>query len=246
MGQPATGYRRVVLKLSGEALMGSKAYGIDVSRVHAIAGQIHAALQTPHRKPVEIGIVVGAGNFYRGAEQASDLVPRSTADYIGMLMTVPNAIVLQAALEKLGVHTRVQSAMTLPELAEPYIRRRGIRHLEKDRVVIFAAGTGNPYFTTDSAAALRALEMHADVLLMAKNGVKGIYSADPHAHPDAEFIGEITHQDALHRNLKVMDSNAFALCKDNKLPIMVFDMDTPENLTRALAGERIGTLVSTP
>ncbi len=229
-----------MLKLSGEALMGSLDYGTDPERVQAIAGEI-AKL---HHKGVEIAIVVGAGNIYRGLKGAAGGMDRATADYMGMLATVLNALQLQDALEKQDVHTRVQSAIQIQEVAEPYIRRRAMRHLEKGRVVIFAAGTGNPFFTTDTAAALRAVEVHAEAFLMAKNGVEGVYSGDPRTDPDAEFLPEITHMDAIRRGLKVMDSTALTLCMENGLPIHVFNMDDERNIERIVSGERVGTLVS--
>jgi uridylate kinase len=232
-------FRRVLLKLSGEALMGDREYGTDAERVEAIAAQVAEV----HRRGVEIAIVVGGGNIYRGLAAAARGMDRATGDYMGMLATVLNALALQDALEKQGVATRVQSAITISEVAEPYIRRRAIRHLEKGRIVIFAAGTGNPFFTTDTAAALRAAEVHAEVVLMAKNGVEGVYSADPAVHPDAEFIPEITHKEALTRGLRVMDSTAFALCMDNNLPIVVFNMSDGRNLDKIVSGERVGTLV---
>jgi uridylate kinase len=234
-------FERLLLKLSGEALMGSRDYGTDPETVQAIARQIKHV----HDKGVEIAIVLGAGNIYRGLEGAAKGMDRATADYMGMLAIVLNALTLQDALEKLGVHTRVQSAITISEVAEPYIRRRAMRHLEKGRVVIFAAGTGNPFFTTDTAAALRALEIHAEAILMAKNGVEGVYTDDPKTNPDAEFIPEITHHEALTRNLKVMDSTALSLCMDNKLPIYVFNMNDEKNIDRIVSGERVGTLVRT-
>ena len=234
-------FERLLLKLSGEALMGSRDYGTDPETVQAIARQIKHV----HDKGVEIAVVLGAGNIYRGLEGAAKGMDRATADYMGMLAIVLNALTLQDALEKLGVHTRVQSAITISEVAEPYIRRRAMRHLEKGRVVIFAAGTGNPFFTTDTAAALRALEIHAEAILMAKNGVEGVYTDDPKTNPDAEFIPEITHHEALTRNLKVMDSTALSLCMDNKLPIYVFNMNDEENIDRIVSGERVGTLVRT-
>ncbi len=237
----APAYRRVLLKLSGEALMGSLEYGTDRARVAAIAAEV-AAVQ---RRGVEVAIVVGGGNIYRGLAAAAAGMDRATGDYMGMLATVLNALALQDALEKQGIATRVQSAITISEVAEPYIRRRAIRHLEKGRIVIFAAGTGNPFFTTDTAAALRAAELHAEVVLMAKNGVQGVYSADPAHDPQAEFIPEITHKDALTRGLQVMDSTAFALCMDNQLPIVVFNMTDERNIDRIVCGEQVGTLVRT-
>jgi uridylate kinase len=233
-------YKRVLLKLSGEALMGGLAYGTDPERVRSIAQQVAAVREAG----TEVAIVVGAGNIYRGMQAAAAGMDRATGDYMGMLATVLNALTLQDALEHLGVHTRVQSALTISEVAEPYIRRRAMRHLEKQRVVIFAAGTGNPFFTTDTAAALRALEIHAETLLMAKNGVQGVYSADPKTDPHAEFLPEITHREALERDLKVMDSTALSLCMDNRLPICVFDMNADGNIQRIVSGERVGTLVT--
>jgi uridylate kinase len=233
-------FTRILLKLSGEALMGSQAHGTDPERVRAIAGQVKAV----HSRGVQIAIVLGAGNILRGTEAAAEGMDRATADYMGMLATVLNALTLQDALEKLEVDTRVQSAIAVSEVAEPYIRRRAMRHLEKGRVVIFAAGTGNPFFTTDTAAAVRALEIDAEAILMAKNGVEGVYTDDPRENPDAEFIPEISHMDALQRGLKVMDSTALSLCNDNDLPIYVFNMDDASNIERIVSGERVGTLVS--
>jgi len=238
---PAPVYSRVLLKLSGEALMGDREYGTDPDRVHAIAAEVAAV----HRLGVEVAIVVGGGNIYRGFAAAARGMDRATGDYMGMLATVLNALALQDALEKLGIATRVQSAITISEVAEPYIRRRAIRHLEKGRIVIFAAGTGNPFFTTDTAAALRAAELHAEVVLMAKNGVEGVYTADPAEDANAEFIPEITHKEALTRGLQVMDSTAFALCMDNNLPIVVFNMAGGSNIGKIVSGERVGTLVRT-
>jgi uridylate kinase len=234
-------FKRVLIKLSGEALMGPLDYGTDPETVTAIAEQ----LKQVHDRGVEIAVVLGAGNIYRGLSKAAAGMDRATADYMGMLAIVLNALTLQDALEKLGVHTRVQSAITVSEVAEPYIRRRAMRHLEKGRIVIFAAGTGNPFFTSDTAAALRALEMHAEVLLMAKHGVEGIYTADPRTDPDAEFIPEITARDALTRGLKVMDSTALSLCMENHLNIHVFNMADDSNINRIVSGDRVGTLVTT-
>ena len=234
-------YQRVLLKLSGEALMGELDYGTDPERVTRIAREIAGV----HRRGVEVAIVVGGGNIYRGLAAAAKGMDRATGDYMGMLATVLNALALQDALEKAEIATRVQSAITISEVAEPYIRRRAIRHLEKGRAVIFAAGTGNPFFTTDTAAALRAAELHAEVVLMAKNGVEGVYTDDPAKNPDAEFIPEITHKEALTRGLQVMDSTAFALCMDNNLPIIVFNMADGSNIDRIVSGERVGTLVRT-
>jgi uridylate kinase len=229
-----------LLKLSGEALMGSLEYGTDPERVETITRQINEVAG----RGVEIAVVVGAGNIYRGLECAAEGMDRATADYMGMLATVLNALTLQDALEKLGTHTRVLSAIEVTEVAEPYIRRRAMRHLEKGRVVIFAAGTGNPFFTTDTAAALRALEIHAEAILMAKHGVEGVYDADPSEVPDAKFLPEITHMEALERGLRVMDSTALSLCMDNDLPIHVFNMADERNIDRILSGARVGTIVS--
>jgi uridylate kinase len=232
-------FRRILLKLSGEALMGDLPYGVDPGRIADIAKQVKAVSE----RGVEIAIVVGGGNIYRGLKGAADGMDRATGDYMGMLATVLNALALQDALEHLGAVTRVQSAITISEVAEPYIRRRAMRHLEKGRIVIFAAGTGNPFFTTDTAAALRALEIHAETILMAKNGVEGVYSADPREDPDARFIEELTHQEAIERRLQVMDSTALSLCMDNALPIHVFNMDDERNIDRIVCGERVGTVV---
>jgi uridylate kinase len=235
-------FERILLKLSGEALMGDLEYGTDPERVLAIASQIKGV----HDRGVEVAVVVGAGNIFRGLTAATQQgMDRATGDYMGMLATVLNALTLQDALEHEGVHTRVQSAITVSEVAEPYIRRRAIRHLEKNRIVIFAAGTGNPFFTTDTAAALRAHEIDAEILLMAKNGVEGVYTADPKQDDGAEFLPEITHREALERGLKVMDSTALSLCMDNHMPIRVFDMNTEGNIDRIISGERVGTLVKT-
>ncbi|HYN52283.1 MAG TPA: UMP kinase [Thermoleophilaceae bacterium] len=233
-------FKRVLLKLSGEALMGDLEYGADPARITAIAEQV----KTVTDRGVEMAIVVGGGNIYRGLSGAAAGMDRATGDYMGMLATVLNALALQDALEKQGAHTRVQSAITISEVAEPYIRRRAMRHLEKGRIVIFAAGTGNPFFTTDTAAALRALEIHAEAILMAKNGVKGVYTADPRTDPSAEFIAEISHYQAIEQRLAVMDSTALSLCMDNSLPIHVFNMDDEGNIDRIVCGERVGTVVS--
>jgi uridylate kinase len=231
----------VLLKLSGEALMGDLDYGADPGRIAAIAGAVKGVAE----RGVEIAIVVGGGNIYRGLAAAAKGMDRATGDYMGMLATVLNALALQDALEKVGAVTRVQSAITISEVAEPYIRRRAIRHLERGRIVIFAAGTGNPFFTTDTAAALRALEIHAEAILMAKNHVEGVYTADPREHPDAQFIDQISHREAIERRLAVMDSTALSLCMDNSLPIYVFNMDDEANIDRIVSGERVGTLVTT-
>jgi uridylate kinase len=237
---PEPSFKRVLLKLSGEALMGSLPYGTDPAQIERIAKQVRDV----HARHVEVAIVVGAGNIYRGLEGAARGMDRATADYMGMLATVLNALTLQDALENTGVHTRVMSAMAVTEVAEPYIRRRAIRHLEKERIVIFAAGTGNPFFTTDTAAALRALEIHAEAILMAKNGVEGVFDADPSVNPDAAFLPAISHREAIERELKVMDSTALSLCMDNDLPIYVFNMADEQNIDRIVSGERVGTLVS--
>jgi uridylate kinase len=238
-GRPA--FRRVLLKLSGESLMGSLDYGADPERIAAIAEQVHTVAD----RGVEVAIVVGGGNIYRGLKGAAEGMDRATGDYMGMLATVLNALALQDALEKRGAHTRVQSAITISEVAEPYIRRRAMRHLEKGRIVIFAAGTGNPFFTTDTAAALRALEIHAEAILMAKNAVEGVYDADPRVNPNANFLAEITHHEAIEKRLQVMDSTALSLCMDNMLPIYVFNVDDERNIDRIVCGERVGTVVST-
>jgi len=233
-------FKRVLLKLSGEALMGALEYGTDPERVERIASQVNEV----SGRGVQIAMVVGAGNIYRGLDAAAEGMDRATADYMGMLATVLNALTLQDALEKQGGHTRVLSAIQVTEVAEPYIRRRAIRHLEKGRIVIFAAGTGNPFFTTDTAAALRALEIRAEVILMAKHGVEGVYDADPAKVPDAKFLPEITHRQAIERGLRIMDSTALSLCMDNDLPIYVFNMADERNIDRIVCGERVGTIVS--
>jgi uridylate kinase len=233
-------FKRILLKFSGEALMGSLDYGTDPAQIERIATQVHQVRE----RGVEVAVVVGAGNIYRGLEGAAEGMDRATADYMGMLATVLNALTLQDALEKVGADTRVLSAMAVTEVAEPYIRRRAIRHLEKGRTVIFAAGTGNPFFTTDTAAALRALEIHAEAILMAKNGVEGGYDADPSINPNASFLPEITHREAIERGLRVMDSTALSLCMDNDLPIYVFNMADEGNVDRIVRGEKVGTLVS--
>jgi uridylate kinase len=234
-------FSRILLKLSGEALMGDLEYGADRDRIAAIAAQVRDV----QARGVEIAVVVGGGNIYRGLAGAAEGMDRATGDYMGMLATVLNALALQDALEKLGAHTRVQSAIEISEVAEPYIRRRAMRHLEKGRIVIFAAGTGNPFFTTDTAAALRALEIHAEAILMAKNGVEGVYDADPRTSPDAKFLPEITHREAIERRLAVMDSTALSLCMDNGLPIHVFNLDDETNIDRIVSGQRVGTVVTT-
>jgi uridylate kinase len=237
---PDEKFSRILLKLSGEALMGRLEYGTDAAEVDRIATQV-ASLR---ERGVEVAIVVGAGNIYRGLDGAAGGMDRATGDYMGMLATVLNALTLQDALERMGAHTRVMSAIDVKEVAEPYIRRRAMRHLEKGRIVIFAAGTGNPFFTTDTAAALRALEIHAEAILMAKNGVEGVYDSDPATNPDAKFIPRITHREAIEQGLKVMDSTALSLCMDNDLPIYVFNMADELNIDRIVSGETVGTLVS--
>jgi len=234
-------FGRVLLKLSGESLMGDKDYGLDRERIDAVAGEIVEVQQ----QGVELAIVVGAGNIYRGMAAAAEGMDRATADYAGMLATLLNALALQDALERRGAHTRVLSAIEVSEVAEPYIRRRAIRHLEKQRIVIFAAGTGNPFFTTDTAAALRALEIGADAILMAKHGVQGVYDGDPNEDSSAEFLPELTHLQAIERGLKVMDTTALSLCMDNRVPIYVFALE-PGNIRKVVEGERVGTIVSTP
>lgn len=232
-------FRRILLKLSGEALMGGQNYGIDTQVAESVALEIKAV----QRLGIEVAIVVGGGNIFRGVSKSAGNMDRAAADYIGMLATVMNAVVLQDALEKLEVFTRVMSAIDIPQLAEPFIRRRAERHLEKGRVVIFAAGTGNPYFTTDSAAALRALEIKAEVIFKATK-VDGIYTADPKLDADATRFKTISYQEVLEKQLKVMDSSAISLCMENKLPIMVFDMTEHGNIIRAVNGDTtIGTLV---
>jgi uridylate kinase len=234
-------FRRALLKLSGEALLGEREYGIDPRTVTAISEEIVAV----HEAGTQLAVVVGAGNIYRGMAAAAEGMDRATADYAGMLATLLNALSLQDALERQGAITRVQSAIAVSEVAEPYIRRRAIRHLEKGRVVIFAAGTGNPFFTTDTAAALRALEIGAEAILMAKNGTQGVYDGDPNEDPSATFIPELTHLEAIERGLKVMDTTALSLCMDNGLPILVFEL-AKDNIRRVAGGERVGTIISTP
>ncbi len=235
---PAAAFSRILLKLSGEALLGPREYGVDLPTVERIAAEVAQV----HARGVETAVVVGAGNIYRGMAAAADGMDRATADYVGMLSTLHNALALQDRLERLGVPTRVLSALTVSEVAEPYIRRRAIRHLEKERVVIFAAGTGNPFFTTDTAAALRALEIGADAILMGKNEVDGVYDGDPRVDEDAQFIPELTHLEAIERGLKVMDTTALSLCMENKLPLYVFGL-APGTILRVVEGERVGTII---
>jgi uridylate kinase len=240
-GASGTRFGRALLKLSGEALLGGREYGIDPKTVTAIADEIVAV----HEAGTQLAVVVGAGNIYRGMAAAAEGMDRATADYAGMLATLLNALSLQDALERSGVNTRVQSAIAVSEVAEPYIRRRAIRHLEKERVVIFAAGTGNPFFTTDTAAALRALEIGAEAILMAKNKVQGVYDGDPNEDPSARFLPELTHLEAIERGLRVMDTTALSLCMDNRLPILVFEL-AQDNIRRVAGGERVGTIIRTP
>ena len=240
-GEKGARFERVLLKLSGESLMGDREYGVDPNTVSAIAREV-IEVQTGG---TDVAVVVGGGNFYRGLAAAAEGMDRATADYAGMLATLLNALALQDALERLGAQTRVQSAVTVSEVAEPYIRRRAIRHLEKGRIVIFAAGTGNPFFTTDTAAALRALEIGAEAILMAKHGVAGVYDGDPRTDPTASFLPELTHLEAIERGLRVMDTTALSLCMDNAVPIHVFEL-AEGNIVRVASGERIGTIVATP
>ena len=236
-------FSRVLLKLSGEALMGERSYGQDPERIPAVA----RAVSEVAARGVETAIVVGGGNILRGTQEAARGMDRATADYSGMLATVLNALTVQDALEQLGTQTRVLSAIDVAEVAEPYIRRRAIRHLEKGRVVIFAAGTGNPFFTTDTAAALRALEIGAQAILMGKNGVEGVLDDDPRTNPDARLLPSLTHIEAIERGLKVMDMTALSLCMDNRLPLYVFNMDDERNIGRIVSGDRVGTIIaSTP
>jgi uridylate kinase len=236
---PAFG--RIVLKLSGEALMGPNEFGLHAATVDAVAKE----LVEIHSTGLEIALVIGGGNLYRGMAATAEGMDRATGDYMGMLATVFNSLAVQEALERNGAFTRVLSALDVREVAEPYIRRRAIRHLEKGRVVIFAAGTGNPYFTTDTAAALRALEIDAEAILMAKNGVPGVFDGDPRLDPAAKFLPELTHLQAIEQGLKVMDTTALSLCMDNALPIHVFEL-VPGNIGRVVSGEHVGTIISTP
>ena len=235
-----TKYKRILLKLSGEAFSGEADYGIDAPTLARIAKQIRQVMEMG----TDVAIIVGGGNIWRGAKAEQNGMDRVTADYAGMLATVINALALQDALEREGVTTRTLSAIGVQQVAEPYIRRRAIRHLEKGRAVIFAGGTGNPYMTTDTAAALRAIEIEAEVLLMTKNNVDGIYSADPLKNRNAKKFDKLTHLEALNMHLEVMDATALSLCLENKLPIIVFDLQAPRSLERAVTGEPIGTLVS--
>ncbi|WP_159884342.1 UMP kinase [Paenibacillus puerhi] len=232
-------FKRVVLKLSGEALAGQQGYGIDSEMISSIAQQVKEVIDLQ----VEVAIVVGGGNIWRGIAGSAKGIDRATADYMGMLATVMNSLALQDALETIGVPTRVQSSINMQQVAEPYIRRRAIRHLEKGRVVIFAAGTGNPYFSTDTTAALRAAEIEAEVILMAKNKVDGVYSADPFKDPSAEKFETLTYLEVLNKNLGVMDSTASSLCMDNNIPLIVFSITESGNIKRVVLGEKIGTIV---
>jgi uridylate kinase len=236
---PRLAFRRVLLKISGEALMGNREYGLDPDRI----GQVAAEIVELHAEGLEVAIVSGAGNIYRGMAGAAEGMDRATADYAGMVATVLNSLVIQDALERRGAQTRVLSALTMQQVAEPYIRRRAIRHLEKRRIVIFAAGTGNPFFTTDTAAALRALEIGAEAILMAKHAIEGVYVADPRQHPDAEFLPTLTHKEAIERGLRVMDTTALSLCMDNDLPIYVFEL-AAGNIGKVVHGEAVGTIIS--
>ena len=232
-------FNRVVLKLSGEALAGKKGYGIDPVVVDDIAGQIQEVLESG----LDVAVVNGGGNIWRGLSGSSKGMDRATADYMGMLATIINSLALQDALENRGVATRVQTAIEMRQIAEPYIRRRAIRHLEKGRVVIFAAGTGNPYFSTDTTAALRAAEIEADAILMAKKGVDGVYDSDPAKNPDAKKYDKLDYIEVIQKNLGVMDSTAISLCMDNNIPIVVFNIDTKGNILEAALGKKIGTMV---
>ncbi len=240
MNVPSKNYKRILLKLSGEALMGKREFGIDDAILKMVARQVKDVKEAG----AEVAIVVGGGNIWRGADAAARGMERATADYAGMLATVINALALHDALEREGLVSRTQSAIPIQSVAEPYIRLRAIRHLEKGRVVIFAAGTGNPYMTTDTAAALRAIEIKAEVLLMAKNKVDGVYTADPNKDPTAKKFEHLNHREALNMGLHVMDATAFSLCMENNLPIVVFDLHAANSIRRAVARERIGTLVS--
>lgn len=232
-------YKRILLKLSGESLMGNKDYGIDPEMLEIYAREVKAVQE----KGVEIAVVIGGGNIYRGMEAAATGIDRVQGDHMGMLATVINAMALQSAFEKNGIYTRLMSGVRIEQVCEPFIRRRAVRHLEKGRVVIFGAGTGNPYFTTDTAASLRAIEIGADVVLKGTR-VDGIYTADPEKDPSAQRFTKISFKDVLSKGLKVMDTTAFTLCEENKLPIIVFDMNRPGNLLRVMEGEEVGTLVS--
>lgn len=237
----ATKYKRVLLKISGEALLGNQQFGIDYDPVEMIANEIKPI----YEKGVEVAVVVGGGNIFRGMKNSARLgMDQASGDYVGMLATVMNAVVIQCALKKIDVECRVQTAIAMNQIAEPYVRHRAIRHLEKGRVVIFAAGTGNPFFTTDTASALRASEINAEVMLMAKNGVDGVYTDDPKTNPDAKKIDKMSYDDIIKNELKVMDTSACALCKQNKIPIIVFDFKAKGSLEKIMDGEAVGTYVS--
>lgn len=238
MQQPR--FKRILLKLSGESLMGNVPYGIDADTLETFAEEVSEVQEMG----VEVGIVIGGGNIYRGVQAAAEGIEKVTGDYMGMLATVINALAMQNTLERKGVVTRLQTAIKMEQIAEPFIRRRAMRHLEKGRVVIFGAGTGNPYFTTDTAAALRAIEINADALVMAKNGVDGIYNADPRLDPEAQRYSSVTYTEVHQRQLRVMDLTAITLCQENRLPILVFDISVPGNLRRIVQGEHIGTIVT--
>jgi len=240
-GKAPAAFERILLKLSGEALMGQREFGLDPERIEAIAEEIVDV----HSTGLEIAIVTGGGNIWRGMAAAAEGMDRATADYAGMLAIVLNSLVLQDALERRGAQTRVLSALAVSEVAEPYIRRRAIRHLEKGRIVIFAAGTGNPFFSSDTAAALRALEINAEAILMAKHAVEGVYGHDPRVDPNAQLLPELTHIQVIERGLRVMDTTALSLCMENNLPIYVFEQ-ADGNIRRVAAGERVGTIISTP
>ncbi|MDR9399005.1 UMP kinase [Salibacter sp.] len=235
----ATKYKRILLKLSGESLMGDREFGIDHQRLARYANEIKQVID----EGVSVGIVIGGGNIFRGIQQIDGAIDRVQGDYMGMLATMINSMALQSSLESIGVITRLQSAIKMEQIAEPFIKRRAVRHLEKNRVVIFGAGTGNPYFTTDTAASLRAIEINADVILKGTR-VDGIYTADPEKDPDARKYENITYQECIEEDLNIMDMTAFTLCKENKLPIVVFDMDSGGNLLKVVKGEKVGTLVS--
>ena len=232
-------YKRIVLKLSGESLAGDQGFGINPAVVEDIAKQIKKIRE----RGVDVAIVVGGGNIWRGLAGSAKGMDRATADYMGMMATVMNSLALQDAMEKNGVATRVQTAINMQQVAEPYIRRRAIRHMEKGRVVIFGAGTGNPYFSTDTTAALRAAEIEADAILMAKNGVDGVYDSDPKLNPDAKMFKHLTYLDVINKDLKVMDATATTLCRNNNIPIVVFNIDQPGNIVKAASGEDLGTVV---
>jgi uridylate kinase len=235
----ATKYKRILLKLSGESLMGDREFGIDHQRLARYANEIKQVID----EGVSVGIVIGGGNIFRGIQQVDGAIDRVQGDYMGMLATMINSMALQSSLESIGVITRLQSAIKMEQIAEPFIKRRAVRHLEKNRVVIFGAGTGNPYFTTDTAASLRAIEINADVILKGTR-VDGIYTADPEKDPNAKKYENITYQECIDEDLNIMDMTAFTLCKENKLPIVVFDMDSGGNLLKVVKGEKVGTLVS--